>query len=54
MLGNAQINTELRCEKERNLLSFKMDPQRPALFLNQADGFWHLQVLSTRRDSIQI
>ncbi|KAJ1472317.1 hypothetical protein T484DRAFT_1975585 [Baffinella frigidus] len=38
-----QINTELRCEKERNLLSFKMDPQRPAPFLNQADGFWHLQ-----------
>jgi hypothetical protein len=38
-----QINTELRCEKEHNLLSFKMDPQRPAPFLNQADGFWHLQ-----------
>jgi hypothetical protein len=38
-----QINTELRCAREANMLEFKMDPERPAPFLDDASGFWFLE-----------
>ena len=38
-----QINTELRCAREASMLEFKMDPERPAPFLNDARGFWFLE-----------
>ena len=38
-----QINTELRCAREANMLEFKMDPERPAPFLTDAQGFWFLE-----------
>jgi hypothetical protein len=40
-----QINTELRCAREANMLEFKMDPERPAPFLDDASGFWFLEVV---------
>merc|ERR1719183_803759 len=38
-----QINKELRCAREANMLEFKMDPERPAPFLTDASGFWFLE-----------
>ena len=38
-----QINTELRCARADNMLEFKMDPDRPAPFLEDARGFWYLE-----------
>jgi len=38
-----QINTELRCARAANMLEFKMDPERPAPFLEDARGFWYLE-----------
>merc|ERR1719183_951609 len=38
-----QINTELRCAREANMLEFKMDPERPAPFLTDASGFWFIE-----------
>jgi len=38
-----QINTELSCARAANMLEFKMDPERPAPFLEDVRGFWYLE-----------
>jgi ribosome-associated toxin RatA of RatAB toxin-antitoxin module len=46
-----QINTELRCARADNMLEFKMDPERPAPFLEDARGFWYLEDVRSTADS---
>jgi len=38
-----QINTELKCVRDQNMLTFEMDKKRPAPFLEEARGFWYLE-----------
>lgn len=40
-----QINTELRCKRDTNMLEFRMDPDRPAPFLEDARGFWFIEAV---------
>ena len=46
-----QINTELRCAWEDNMLEFNMDPERPAPFLEDVRGFWFLEDVRPTADS---
>lgn len=40
-----QINTELRCKRDTNMLEFRMDPERAAPFLEDARGFWFMEAV---------
>jgi len=42
-----QVNTELRCLQQQNMLEFTIDPERPAPFLEDATGFWFLEDVSS-------
>ena len=46
-----QINTELRCKREANILEFKIDPERPVPFLEDARGFWYLEAVAPEIDT---
>lgn len=46
-----QINTELRCARAANMLEFKMDPERPAPFLEDVRGFWYLENVISDSDA---